>query len=289
MREKSRTNSKALPIYILLAALIALVASNLYRSQQANRLVALIRAGKSDDALQLIAKGGRLNTTAYEPKIERSLSLLACAAYYKQEAVADELLRRGAKPDSDALNYAVKNSMTDLTLTLLNRGAKADQKPLFGEVPLLLMAVRNDNLRVAQALLAKGAESNAFNFGATPSPVVVAAQSPRPDMLRLLLNSSASPDFISFVGDPPLTAAVRSNRIENLRLLLKYHAHADVPDARGWSPLMYAVDSKNMEAIRILLQNHADPRFKAMGTQTALDLAKASPQILALFSRGAKK
>ncbi|MCX6381427.1 MAG: ankyrin repeat domain-containing protein [Armatimonadetes bacterium] len=277
-------HSKRAPIALFIVALTLLVGSNLYRSRQSSELITLIRSGKSSDALKLVATGVRLNTTAYEPKVDKSLSLLACAIYYKQGAVSHELLRLGVQPDPESLHYAIENNMTDIALELLEKGAKADQRPLFGAAPLLLMAVRNDNLSLAQMLLSKGAEGNAFNNGATLSPVVVASQSPRTALLQLLLKSGASPNFTSFSGDPPLTAAVKHHRLENLKLLIKYHAHIDVPDARGWSPLMYAVESRDVEAIRLLLQNHATPRFKGMTEQSVFTLAKGSPQILRLLT-----
>ena len=56
-------------------------------------------------------------------------------------------------------------------------------------------------------------------------------------------------------GQTPLIIAVDNNRVDLVRLLLKHGANISTTDKEGWSALRKAVYHNHLEILKILLQN----------------------------------
>ncbi|MEI7832127.1 MAG: ankyrin repeat domain-containing protein, partial [bacterium] len=72
---------------------------------------------------------------------------------------------------------------------------------------------------------------------------------------RLLLVSGVSPDAVVFGGYTPLMLAVDCGKTEMVRLLLKNYANPNLSDIRGETALMRAERQGRME-IASLLRNY---------------------------------
>jgi ankyrin repeat protein len=87
----------------------------------------------------------------------------------------------------------------------LPKTSEAAPAPLPPAVSKLVSAVITNNLPVARAALAEGADVNA-NTGEGRTPLIVAAMASRPEMVRMLLEKGADPAHVS--NDPKIGNAV---------------------------------------------------------------------------------
>lgn len=97
--------------------------------------------------------------------------------------------------------------------------------------------------------------------------------------LEYVIRSGASLDFVGCgenEKDTPLLTALKEKKIELVRVLLNHGADPNFPGMMGKLPLMYAVESvRNLEIIKLLLEKGADPNGKNIIGTTPL-IAAAS-------------
>lgn len=120
------------------------------------------------------------------------------AAKAGDKATVTKLLDRGANIDEqgnyeyNALIWAIEGGHTDTAVLLINRGANVNIRTGSG-YSALAAAVNKGQSRITQLLLEKGADVNISWLGWTP--LTLAAQIKRRDIIKLLLSRNADVDL----------------------------------------------------------------------------------------------
>lgn len=135
----------------------------------------------------------------------------------------------------------------------------------------LEQAIEAGDLEAARDIVMTGLDLNQVNGdgGLTPLEAAIAVQNYAPEMVEMLLEKGADPNFQAVSGMAPLQLLVgymHSNptveqRTETARLLVKYGADTELRNARGWTPLANAVKSGTLEEMQALLMVGADPNM----------------------------
>jgi ankyrin repeat protein len=124
-------------------------------------------------------------------------------------------------------------------------------------------AAYEDDVTLARALIAAGADSNAVNdYGSFP--LGEAASIGNPEMIDLLLEAGADPELANADGQTALMIVARTNKVEAAELLID--AGADVNRAETWrgqTPLMWAAAQGQPEMIRLLMKAGAEPDVRS--------------------------
>ena len=103
-------------------------------------------------------------------------------------------------------------------------------------------------------------------------PLSAAASLGDPDIVRLLLEFGADPNYRKTVT-PPLAAAASSGSVETLIAIIEAGAQIDVRDEDGSTPLMDAAACGHVDIVKELLERGANPKLKDRYGNTALGYA----------------
>jgi ankyrin repeat protein len=173
------------------------------------------------------------------------------------------LLEHGAKLDGTEILPATYSNDSATIRLLVDKGANVNAKGPTGVTPLLNIAM-NGNLKVAEMLLARGADVNA-------------ACSPE-------FGGSVKAGKIALGSLTPILAASVYGPYDLVRLLLDAGANVNDRDVRKMTPLMNAVATDHAEArtIRLLLERGADLNARDRDGLSAGDWARKNnnPSIL---------
>jgi len=155
----------------------------------------------------------------------------------------------------------------------------------------LVDAAREGDRTAVRTLLKQKADVNAASGDGTTA-LHWAATANDIEMARALLAAGANVKAQSRIGAvTPLFMACRNGSAAMIELLLRAGADAKAPDAVGTTPLMMAAASGSVEAVQILIDRGADVNAKESAHgQTALMFAAAldrGPAIRALIAHGA--
>lgn len=286
-------------------------------------LIAAAEQGQEEVVRVLLAQGADVQL-----RDSNNNTALFGATTYGNVRVVRELLGQGANPDATVgnvapLSKAAENGNVEVVKELLSHGAQVN--PAVGVSPLLL-ASEGGHLRLIQALLEHGADLTAmdeegntalhlaaarghsFAVGVLltrrpaidalnrydETPLAMAVQNDRRDVVTRLLSAGAKVDVFSAIGlgdlkrveeivdsewllltktrrdHTPLHEAVRWNQLEVARFLLDVGAPIDARTAAGvgLTPLHLAVLGSQTEMVRLLLGYGADPNltFSDKGT-----------------------
>lgn len=121
---------------------------------------------------------------------------------------------------------------------LVSSGVPANVRDTNGFTPLMV-AVANDRVSAARALLDRGAEINARTRGGITS-LMLGIINDRPDVVKLLLERGADINAQSGSGWTALSFAVWRGDDALVRVLLDHGAKPNLVDKQGWTPLDYA-------------------------------------------------
>ena len=210
----------------------------------------------------LVGAGADVNAKS---KMGRTAVWLA-AANDGSSATVKFLLEHGAKLDgSEILAATAANDSATIRL-LLDKGANVNAKDPVGMTPLLNAAM-NGNTRIAEMLLARGADVNAAcatEFGGTVkagkialgllTPLLVASVYGPYDMVKLLLDAGANIDARDVRGMSALMNAVATDHADAriVRLLVDRGADAKARDHEGLSVAGWAMRQNNPAILREL-------------------------------------
>jgi len=164
-------------------------------------------------------------------------------------------LDRGMDPNSvdsrgfSLLMLAARENHREVTIVLLDRKAKINQRSAYGDSALMLASF-NGNLDMVQLLVARGAE-------------------------------------VQHAGWAPLHYAAFEGRTEVIRFLLAKGADKDAVAPNGYSPLMLAVLNKHLTAAQALLQADVEVNLRGPKGETALGIAlpKGEAEMIELLKR----
>lgn len=153
---------------------------------------------------------------------------------------------------------------------LLASGLDPNNKNEQGD-PALYMALKEDALASAQALLqGTRLDVNLLN-GSGESPLMMAAFRNHLDLARQLVARGAA---VNKSGWTPLHYAATRGHLDMMQYLILQGANINAASPNGTTPLMMAAGYGTPEAIRLLLKYHADPQIKNERGLAALDFAR---------------
>ena len=186
------------------------------------------------------------------------LSLLLCLSVHARAGAYDDLMK------------AAKMGDTEAVLNLVARGMDVNTNDTDGST-LLMLAIRNDNLPLVEALMKYRPNLGRRNSVGEVA-LSLAAFGDDERLVKLLLEAGAEPDL----GDwKALHYAAFKGNAATVKLLLSFGAKPDVRAPSQQTPLMLAARNDHLAVVNELLAAGANPALKDAEGHTALDIAIA--------------
>ncbi|KAJ5071113.1 serine/threonine-protein kinase tnni3k-related [Anaeramoeba ignava] len=132
---------------------------------------------------------------------------------------------------------------------------------------------RNDNLAIKK-LLDEGYDVNTKNEMDGKTPLHIAVQEGKNEVIKMLLEKGANPNECDVYGATPLKIAVTNSSRNITEILLQNGADVDLADENLETPLHVAVISSNNRIIKLLLEFGANPLLRDSYDEKAIDLAE---------------
>ncbi|SFW14274.1 ankyrin repeat domain-containing protein [Nitrosovibrio sp. Nv17] len=168
------------------------------------------------------------------------------------------LLARGADPDTPdergntLLMVAIRHKNTRLVDLLIDAGARLNLRNRHGETAIML-ASYGGLYDVVKKLYLRGAEVNHPGW----NPLLYAATSGHPKIVRLLLEGGVPVDAASDNGTTALMMAARGNHSDTVRVLLEHGADPNLHNELGGTALQWALAKEYHGTAELLRQNGA--------------------------------
>jgi ankyrin repeat protein len=258
--------------------LLSLGASFANAASGPQSLVDLVRAGNREAVLAAITSPD-LDVNAAEP--DGSTALL-WATYNVDHELVRALLKAGAKANVTNLGDV------DLSRMLLDAHAEANSPNQDGQTALMLASSLGSQ-KIAELLIAKGANVNAVENFRGQTALMWAAAENHPEIVDLLLSHGADVKVRAKYDDWPrqmtsepraqfrqtggLTAllyATRSGCDHCAVAIVKAGADVNQPNPDGITPLINAIDSRSYDMAMFLLDKGANPGAWDMNGRTPL-------------------
>lgn len=198
--------------------------------------------------------------------------------------IVDLLLKSHAKVDANRQGYngtplhqAIIHGSVDMVKLLLDYNANQESLD-FGLLTPLLLATSNQQWKIAEILIAKGAKVDVRDKTTGSNPLILTSACGATDAIKLLLTSGANVN-VTTGGNKytALMAASSDGNLSSIKLLVDAGADINARDstARCATALLYAINSGvSSEVIEYLLENGANASDKtADDDSTALMLA----------------
>ncbi|MDR0276184.1 MAG: ankyrin repeat domain-containing protein [Burkholderiaceae bacterium] len=164
---------------------------------------------------------------------------------------------------------AIKQDNGSGMAALLRQGVDPNIRDKRG-VPGLYMALQEESLKAAQAILADPRLNPNLLTPTNESALMMAALKGQLDIARTLIAKGAA---INKTGWTPLHYAATGGYTQIMSLLIERGAQLDAPSPNGTTPLMMAARYGSAEAVQMLLSAGADPRHRNELGMDALDFA----------------
>ncbi|TNM91297.1 hypothetical protein fugu_019677 [Takifugu bimaculatus] len=158
--------------------------------------------------------------------------------------------------NQELIEFALQESIQDL-----NKSAKTSSTEPHSEAFTKIMAAirRGDSCALQQQAAHPSAYRECDSRGRLP--LHVAAPRPQPDVLRAVLQGTASAHLTlegqTGEGDTPLTLAVAAGLVDNVKILLGHGASPHNTNSRNESPLLIAVRQRSYDMVLTLLMGGA--------------------------------
>ncbi|XP_003972946.2 ankyrin repeat and SOCS box protein 15b [Takifugu rubripes] len=158
--------------------------------------------------------------------------------------------------NQELIEFALQESIQDL-----NKSAKTSRTEPHSEAFTKIMAAirRGDSCALQQQAARPSAYRERDSRGRLP--LHVAAPRPQPDVLRAVLQGTASAHLTlegqTGEGDTPLTLAVAAGLVDNVKILLGHGASPHNTNSRNESPLLIAVRQRSYDMVLTLLMGGA--------------------------------
>ena len=182
---------------------------------------------------------------------------------------------------------AIKQGNVAVITGLLQRGFDVNAVNPAGEHGLLL-ALREPNVKVAQALMAWPKVTVEVRSAQDESPLMLAALHGLLPECQSLIQLGAD---VNKPGWTPLHYAATRGHLAVMNLLLDEHAYIDAASPNGTTPLMMAAHYGTPSAVKLLLEADADPTLRNNVGLNAFDFAQSamrleSAAVISAFIRG---
>lgn len=182
------------------------------------------------------------------------------------------------------LRVAVRSSQYNAARVLLEHGARTDTWAMGGKTVLeealnadhdAAPSASQDHLRMAQLLLAHGADINAVD-GHKNTALASVCQAGSVEAAQFLLDRGADPAIAGGEGATLLhhTLTHRVPNLEIIKVILSTKPDVNAVDDEGMTPLFYA---REREVARMLLDAGADPKHVDNKGRKAWESAMSSP------------
>ncbi len=133
-------------------------------------------------------------------------------------------------------------------------------------------AIHHNELKLAQALIGKGARTEVKNrYGVTP--LFLACQNGDHELVELLLFAGANPNAALPNGETALMTASRTGRVAAVKALIAAGAEVNARERKEQTPLMWASAAGNSAVVDELLKAGADCKATLSSGFTALFFA----------------
>ncbi|MBI4024165.1 MAG: ankyrin repeat domain-containing protein [Verrucomicrobia bacterium] len=210
--------------------------------------------------------------------------LFAClAAMFLWTAVAPLLYAGKNKEKSDAgmdkgkletaFEMAVLDGTDGAALAVIKRGMKINAEMESSHLSPLMLVARANRIKLAEALLAQGADVN-FKTSQGETALMSAAECASLDLIRLLLQKGAEVNAKTKSGSTSLLVAVKYARKTAAKVLVESRAEVNVAEMDGITPLMMTVidasASNDLELLKLLLEKGAEVNGKDAAGRTPL-------------------
>ncbi|MDR2128952.1 MAG: ankyrin repeat domain-containing protein [Burkholderiaceae bacterium] len=196
-----------------------------------------------------------------------AIALTGLVALHARAAATDT--GSASASTADAYFRAIKQNNAAAMTALLRQGANPNTVDARG-IPGLYMALQDESLEVASALLASPKINVNLLAPTDESPLMMAALKGQADIARQLIAKGAA---INKSGWTPLHYAATGGHAELIKLLLKAGADLDARSPNDSTPLMMAARYGSAESVRLLLKAGADPHARNHLGMDALDFA----------------
>ncbi|MBI4831955.1 MAG: ankyrin repeat domain-containing protein [Candidatus Lindowbacteria bacterium] len=150
------------------------------------------------------------------------------------------------------LMKAAENDQLDILLSLLDSGVSPDARGRHTGVSPLYFAAEMGHVRIAEALLNRGADAD-IRGPQGETPLMIAAFEGNADVVRTLLAHGADINAIHEGKETALMGAASKGHTEIVRLLIEQGADVNVVGAvTGMTALSYATDTRHTEIAQLL-------------------------------------
>ena len=197
-------------------------------------LINAINGGDLETVKTLLAAGARIDQA---DRLHRTP--LQEAGSYRRDEITRLLLGSGARPDPAALALASLGGSAEQVSMLLKAGADPNANDAHALHEAARGCLRRDNTEVIRLLLESGASPRARTDG-DYTPLHRAAPLCGSEAVRLLLRHGADPNAPDMNRATPLMSAAHAGKLENLRLLIEAGADVNARDSYGKSVLDHA-------------------------------------------------
>ena len=93
------------------------------------------------------------------------------------------------------------------------------------------------------------------------------------EVVNVLLDANADPNFCDILGNSPLMKASKMGHVQIVRKLLQKDADVNKEDIGGWTALFDACSEGNEDVVDVLLEGNADPNICDKVGQSPLIMA----------------